>query len=99
MKLVTSPKVIIQLMGVAPNGRPPPVPTFVKDCDFDAAGGFGVIVMTQNRDEAKKFDTALLALEFYRTQSKKLPLWSDGKPNRPLTAYHVQIMNDDLDPL
>jgi hypothetical protein len=87
-------KIIMQLMGVAPNGRPPPVPTYVQDVDFDADEGRGRIIMTQKRYEAKRFDTPGEALEYYRTQSKVVPIRPDGKPNRPLTAYNVQIMGE-----
>lgn len=93
------PKVIIQIMGVAPSGRPPPVPTWVKDADFDADGGRGFIAMTQKKGEAKRFEDAGLAMEYYRTASKVVPLRPDGKPNRPMTAYHVSICDEDLPPL
>lgn len=94
-----SQRVIIQLMGVAPNGRPPPRPTWVKDVDFDGMGGRGTIIMTQNKAEAKRFDGPAEAFEYYRTQSKVVPIRPDGHPNRPLTAYHVQISSEDAEPL
>jgi len=91
-------KVIMQLMGVAPDGRPPPVATYVRDCDFDADHGRGRIIMTQKQDEAKRFDDVTAALDFYRTASKVVPIRPDGKPNRPLTAYNVQISYEDQEP-
>ena len=91
-------KVIMQLMGVAPNGRPPPVPTYVKDVDFDADEGRGRITMTQQLAEAKRFDGPAEALEYYKTPSKVVPLRPDGKPNRPLTAYNVQIFGEGEEP-
>ena len=92
-------KIVMQLMGVAPNGRPPPVPTYVRDVDFDADEGRGRIVMTQKLEEAKRFDSPGEALEYYRTASKVVPLRPDGRPNRPLTAYNVQIMGETEEPV
>lgn len=98
-KKPTPPKVIMQLMGVAPNGRPPPRPTWVADVDFDGMGGRGTIVMTQDKSKAKRFDGPAEALAYYQTASKAVPLRPDGRPNRPLTAYNVQISNEDVEPL
>jgi len=91
--------VVLQIQGDAIGGRMPPVPTYVKDCDFDADDGRGRIIMTQNRSDAKRFALASEALEYWRTQSKVQPLRDDGRPNRPLTAYSVSILRDDQEPM
>ena len=87
---------VIQLMGIAPNGRPPPVVTYVRDVDFDADEGRGRIIMTQKLDEAKRFASTREALDYYRTASKVVPIRPDGQPNRPLTASNVQIYKDTM---
>lgn len=90
---------IIQIMGDALGGRPPPKPTFVLDCDVDAYEGRGNVVFTQKREEAKQFATPAEAFEYYCRQSTVAPLRDDGKPNRPLTAYHAVLLKDDQPPL
>lgn len=91
-------KVIMQLLGVAPDGRPPPKATFVRDCDFDADEGRGRIVMTQKQGEAKRFEDVGAALQFYQQTSKVVPIRPDGKPNRPMTAYNIAIMDENKEP-
>jgi hypothetical protein len=88
--------VVLQIMGDALGGRVPPIPTYVRDCDFEVLSG---VIFTQNRDRAKQFENAEQALEYWRTQSKTNPLRPDGKPNRPLTAYTVTVLKEGADPL
>lgn len=91
--------VILQVLGDALIGRAPPKPTFIKGCDFEADGGRGLPVFTQKREDAKKFDDAAQALDYWKTQSQTVPLRPDGKPNRPLTAFNVTILRDDAEAL
>jgi hypothetical protein len=50
-----------------------------------------LIPMTTDPKIAAQFANAHEALAFWRIQSRVVPLRSDGKPNRPLTAYSVEI--------
>jgi hypothetical protein len=49
-----------------------------------------LIVTTDNPDEARQFRTLEEALAFYRQESLNGP-GPDGRPDRPLTAYTVEV--------
>lgn len=49
----------------------------------------GTADLTANIEEARHFETPEAALTFYQ-QSRGLR--ADGKPNRPLTAFTVELM-------
>ena len=70
--------------GIEPNKGP-----YVISCDTDAWEGRGAVVFTHDITKAKRFENISEALEYWRRQSRVVPLRPDGKPNRPLTAYHV----------
>ena len=54
--------------------------------------------MDGRREKAKQFDSFTEAMEFWRRQSTVHPFrLSDGKPNRPLCAYSVTVVNLDND--
>lgn len=59
--------------------------------DFEANNGTGQMCVTTDPERALGFDTAEEALEFWKTPSRTVPLRDDGRPNRPLTAFTVQI--------
>jgi len=44
--------------------------------------------------DALQFLSQTAAVEALRTQSKKHPLRSDGKPNRPMTSFTVEIVSE-----
>ena len=62
--------------------------TFVPDVD---EWGRGDLTTTPERREAMQFSCFQAAFEFWRQTSTVRPLRPDGKPNRPLTAYNVEI--------
>jgi hypothetical protein len=64
-------------------------------CQFDVAGhdGRSWIPTTDDITQAALFPTVVEALEFWRTKSLKRALRPDGQPNRPLTAYTVELVN------
>jgi hypothetical protein len=53
--------------------------------------GAAHVQVTPDVKHAKLFDSAGDAAEFWKTQSKVVPLRPDGLPNRPLTAFTVEI--------
>ena len=61
------------------------------DPDWYEAYPTGYAQTTADIRRAMPFDTAKQALEFYRSQSKLIPLRPDGLPNRPLTAMSVVV--------
>lgn len=60
----------------------------------------GLADWTPNEDEAIGFDDAQDAFDFWKQQSKVLPVRPDGELNRPLTAHTVEVRKvggyDDL---
>lgn len=76
----------------APQHLPPDtyrVDTFVKAYDPHAHEGRGFAEFTHNIDEAIEFADVSEAFTFYRqSHGERL----DGKPNRPLTAFTVEVM-------
>jgi hypothetical protein len=74
--------------------------TYLHSADFDANAGIGDMAFTSDPQRAMRFADARAALELWRTQSTVLPLRPDGKPNRPLTALTIEIVEaPELDPL
>lgn len=55
----------------------------------------GSFDVTFDPKEALLFESPATAIEFWRTQSKTVPLRPDGKANRPLTALAVEV--EDID--
>lgn len=90
-------KVVIRIVDFVGHG-PAPVKTFdapvyLEAMDFEAHGGQGFAVFTNDKAMAKRFDNVVEALAFWQTQSKTVPLRPDGKPNRPLTASTITFEN------
>lgn len=64
---------------------------YLTDFDPDYSNGIGLTRWTTNRDKAWVYPTKETAIDVVLTQSTVRPLHDDGKPNRPLTAFHVVI--------
>lgn len=76
-----------QTLGGDPRGL------YVVDCDVDAHGGRGEANFTADIGQAKKFEDSEHALIFYRRTSTIMPIRPDGRPNRPLTAYTIEVFD------
>lgn len=84
-------KVHLRILGLA-DGRPTPdEERYVVSCDVDAFDGRGLLDTTDDKSRAMAFDSVVEALEYWKRQSTVVPMRPDGKPNRPLTAYHVEL--------
>jgi hypothetical protein len=68
-----------------------PAGLYLRTWDVDAYDGRGDCDLTVHRDRAHQFATAEEAMQVWRSQSAVRPRRSDGEPNRPLTAFTVQI--------
>jgi hypothetical protein len=82
---------VIQVLGTAGGGWSPTRPTWVQTYDPDGNDGFGRVKLTTQLANALTFESPGEAFHFWRRQSTVRPLRDDGKPNRPLTAYTVEI--------
>lgn len=65
---------------------------FLMKFDPEAYNGRGHVETSPRLDDAIKFKDAASALAFYQTQSKVLPFRPDQRPNRPLTAYTIEVL-------
>lgn len=83
-------EVIIRIQGYV-TGPSPVDGTFVKEYTADGYGGRGRLIVTPNREEAKQYANAAVAMETWKSVSMTHPKRIDGEPNRPLTAYTVEI--------
>jgi len=62
---------------------------YLKRYDLEAYQGRGRVVCTSKIEEALRFKDLKEAMDTWRARSKTVPFRPDGKPNRPLTAYHA----------
>lgn len=67
-------------------------PVYLSEFDPDGHGGRGSFDWTADPDKAIRFPLASAARALWQTQSASVPLRPDGKPNRPLTAFTVDIV-------
>jgi hypothetical protein len=68
-------------------------------CDVDANRGRGAIRTTEDRADAASFPDAAEAMRYWKRTSHVRPKRPDGKPNRPLTAYTIEIVRDGTEPI
>jgi hypothetical protein len=65
---------------------------WLVSCDVDARDGAGEIMYSPIEDMARTFESAGDAMAYWQRTSTVHPVrLSDGKPNKPLTAYTVEI--------
>jgi hypothetical protein len=80
---------VMQLFGDALGNATPEDGQYLKSMDFEYADGRGNLATTHDIGEAMLFDEFALAIEFWKRSPKCHPTrLSDGKPNRPLTAFN-----------
>lgn len=90
-----SGQVVIRLIGAAGNSTVAGGPDsgWLKDYAPEHHGGLGEIFITQDPREAMRFPSTNAAFECYRAIPRTRPVRPDGKPNRPLTAWSIEIMS------
>lgn len=70
----------------------PEAGAFVVEMDLEARHGFGELQVTRDARQAKVFANPAEALEYYQRVPVCRPHRDDGRPNKPLTAYTVEII-------
>lgn len=70
-------------------------PCFLAGWDVEAHDGRGTADATHDPDQAHQFATGGEALAAWRTQSTVRPLRDDGKPNRPLSGFTIEVLTID----
>lgn len=71
--------------GIVPTGA------YLSEFDADAHEGMGHAAWSSDPNEAIIFHSPADAFRYWKTQSIVRPLRDDGHPNRPLTAFSVEI--------
>ncbi len=86
-------KHVIEILGTATELLPKSFPRmFLASADLEAYGGQGTVQATSDPEQAQGFDTHAEAFAYWKSRSRKKPLRDDGQPNRPLTAFTVQVI-------
>lgn len=68
-----------------------PVEWYLASFDADGNDGWGEATWTDNPADAVEFATTTAARTCWTEQSRLRRLRPDGQPNRPLTAFSVQL--------
>ena len=94
---------VIRIVGLINGERTPYDDQFVVAYDPERGGGLisgrqlqFYLVTTPDVEHARVFDSMIEAGECWKQISRRQPVrpW-DGKPNRPLTAFTVEIASPD----
>jgi hypothetical protein len=84
---------VMRCVGVGPLDAPTHmIGRWLKAHDPDMYDGSGWTEWTDDVHFARRFPSAAAALDYWRRQSTVRPLRADGKPNRPLTGYRVDVV-------
>jgi hypothetical protein len=87
--------VLIKLIRLEGNGQWLPPGTYLMECDHEAHEGRGAVVSTPNLEQAMRFADLAEAMRFWNKQSTLRPLREDGKPNKPLTAFTIEVVKEE----
>lgn len=71
------------------DGRP--VKGWLSAYDPDSNDGQGDVQVTRDAGLAKRFGSVMEAWDYWRQQSKIRPVRHDQQPNRPLTAFTIEL--------
>lgn len=85
---------LVGLAGVLLNpsgGLPAPAGSYLSRYDPEAHGGMGEAEWAPDPESALCFENAGAAMECWRQVPLSRPMRNDGRPNRPLTAYTVEV--------
>lgn len=88
---VVTRKYVIVLHGYA--NQPYKNKQLLKRYDPEGNAGFGDIQVTNDPRQALLFDSPSDALTLWKVTSKTRPVRPDGNPNRPLTAFTIEIIS------
>jgi hypothetical protein len=84
--------IIIRVLGVANQMPDWTQSLWLMEYDPNANGGRGHVRLTDNQGKARRFATMQEAMTCYRSVPKDHPRRTDGKPNRPLTGFHIEMI-------
>lgn len=82
---------VIACVALAGSGPPVPEGSLLASYDPEAHAGQGEAFWTRDPSLAHVFPTAAAAWECWRQVPKARPVREDGRPNRPLTAFTIEV--------
>lgn len=89
---------LIAFTGIAINGGDQiPHGSWVQSYNPDAHDGYGDVTWTTDPEQALAFTDPSAALDCYRLVPLNRPTRPDGQPNRPLTAFTIEVEEITLD--
>ena len=89
-------KFVIQIVALAAGGGGAGLRgQYVESYTPDGNEGRGDLVLTPHVQAAKRYPSAAAAMDEWRRVSTTHPTRSDGKPNRPMTAFTIKIEDPD----
>lgn len=91
--------VVLKLIGLASTDRPTPMDNqyvrYYNPSPTNLPAGECHLFTTPDIDNAKQYLSIQSAIKDYRRVDTRNPIRSDGHPNRPLTAFHVEFLHID----
>lgn len=90
-------RVIIHVVGLAgfisgPEAPPDPTGQYVETYDPEAFGGLGDVTTTTDPAKAARFPDTVTALHTWQIAPQNRPMRLDGRPNRPLSAFSIEVV-------
>jgi hypothetical protein len=86
-------RIVERAGGLAVPQPGPEAGLYLESFDHDANDGRGEGTYTPDPDHALRFANAAAAMQYWKRVSTVRPIRPDGKPNRPLTAFTVEIID------
>lgn len=83
-------KVIIS-RGLA-DGRPMHNGKYLERYDPEGENGMGTFAWTADKSKAMAFGDVMDIFKLYQTVPQCRPFRDDGKPNKPLTSFNIEIV-------
>ena len=84
--------IVVDSPSTRARGAEVPAGQYFASIDVDAHDGRGEADLTRDPDRAMLFDDVGAAMSYWRRRSTVCPTRPDGKPNRPGTAFTVEII-------
>lgn len=85
---------VIRIIGAADGRHTKHDGRYLVGVDLDARGGRGTVTSSPEIRTAHRFEHAAEALEYWRRIAPRHQWRPDGEPNRPLTAYTVEVISE-----
>ena len=84
---------IIRIVGLATSETTSADGMYVTEYTPDGNDGQGMLTLTPHRHAAKRYSSKADAMAQWMAVSRTHPTRPDGKPNRPMSAFSVEVTN------